>query len=164
MANKIIKGRDLMLFDSAGKSFAFATNHTLTITAETTDISSKDHGIWGATEVSKYTWEIQSENLFTEKAYGDIFDTMMQGDAIEVRFGLKTTPAPADDTPADSSKLTNWTAGSTYYTGKALITSLTANANNGDNATFSVTLTGVNQIKRVGTIESHSLDGGKAVK
>lgn len=149
MANKIIKGKDLMLFDSAGKSFAFATNHTLTITAETTDISSKDHGIWGATEVSKYTWEIQSENLYTSEAYSSIFDTMMQGDAIEVRFGLKATPSPADATPADSS-LANWSVGTTYYAGKALITSLTANANNGDNATFSVTLTGVNQIKKVG--------------
>ncbi len=152
MANKIIKGKDLMLFDSAGKSIAFATNHTLTITAETTDISSKDHGIWGATEVSKYTWEIQSENLYTEKSYGDMFDKMMAGDSIEVRFGLKATPNPADATVADSS-LDAWSASAVYYTGSALITSLTANANNGDNATFSVTLTGVSQIKRVGTIK-----------
>lgn len=61
-ANKIIKGRDLMLFDNDGHSYAYATNHTLTITAETVDISSKDHGIWGASEVSKYSWEITSEN------------------------------------------------------------------------------------------------------
>ena len=51
-ANKIIKGRDLMLFDNDGHSYAYATNHTLTITAETVDISSKDHGIRGASEVS----------------------------------------------------------------------------------------------------------------
>ena len=53
MDSKIIKGRDLMLFDSTGKSYAFATNHTLTLTAETTDVSSKDHGIWSGSEVSK---------------------------------------------------------------------------------------------------------------
>lgn len=92
--------------------------------------------------------------MFTEKAYGDIFDTMMQGNSIEVRFGIKATPTPADDIPADSSTLNYWSADKTYYSGKALITSLTANANNGDNATFSVTLTGVNPIKRVGTISS----------
>ena len=46
-ANKIIKGRDLMLFDNDGHSYAYATNHTLTITAETIDVSSKDHGVWG---------------------------------------------------------------------------------------------------------------------
>lgn len=150
MANKIIKGRDLMLFDSEGKSLAFATNHTLTITAETTDISSKDHGIWGATEVSKYTWEIQSENLYTEAGYANMFDKMLAGDSMTVKFGLKQTPTPSDATVADSS-LTNWSPGAHYYTGDALITSLTANANNGDNATYSVTLTGVSQIKKVGT-------------
>lgn len=145
MANKIIKGRDLMLFDSEGKSLAFATNHTLNITAETTDISSKDHGIWGATEVSKYTWEIQSENLYTEAGYANMFDKMLAGDSMTVKFGLKSTPTPPDAGVADSS------AGTHYYTGDALITSLTANANNGDNATYSVTLTGVSPIKKVGT-------------
>lgn len=150
MANKIIKGRDLMLFDSEGKSLAFATNHTLTITAETTDISSKDHGIWGATEVSKYTWEIQSENLYTEAGYANMFDKMLAGDSMSVKFGLKQTPTPPDVTVADSS-LANWSPGAHYYAGDALITSLTANANNGENATYSVTLTGVSQIKKVGT-------------
>ena len=87
MANKIIKGRDLMLFDEQGKSYAWATNHTLTITAETSDISSKDHGIWSAAEVSKYTWEITSENLFTSTEYHKLFDAMLAGTAIKIKFG-----------------------------------------------------------------------------
>lgn len=159
MANKIIKGRDLMLFDSDGKSLAFATNHTLTITAETTDISSKDHGIWGATEVSKYTWEIQSENLYTEAGYANMFDKMLAGDSMTVKFGLKQTPTPPDATVADSETLANWSVGTLYYTGDALITSLTANANNGDNATYSVTLTGVSQIKKMGTAGTAKVGG-----
>ena len=69
-----------------------------------------------------------------------------------VKFGLKQTQTPADATVADSPDLANWSAGTHYYTGEALITSLTANANNGDNATYSVTLTGVSQIKKVGTV------------
>lgn len=75
---------------------------------------------------------------------------MLAGDSMTVKFGLKQTPNPTDATVADST-LDNWTAGAHYYTGDALITSLTANANNGDNATYSVTLTGVSQIKKVGT-------------
>jgi len=90
MAAQIIKGRDLMLFDSTGKSYAYATNHTLTITAETSDISSKDHGIWGASEVAKYSWEITSENLFTTDSYNALFDSMIAGTAITIRFGLKS--------------------------------------------------------------------------
>ena len=69
MAQKIIKGNDLMLFDNEGKSYAYATNHTLTINSELADVSSKDHGIWGASEVVKYTWEIQTENLYRETDY-----------------------------------------------------------------------------------------------
>jgi hypothetical protein len=79
-----------MLFDSTGKSYAYATNHTLTITAETTDISSKDHGIWGASEVAKYSWEITSENLFTADSYNALFDSMIDGTAITIRFGIKS--------------------------------------------------------------------------
>ena len=67
--NKVIKGRDLMLFDNSGHSFAFATNHTFTINAETAEISSKDHGIWGGSEVTKFTWEITTENLYTPTNY-----------------------------------------------------------------------------------------------
>ena len=155
MANKIIKGRDLMLFNSSGNSYAYATNHTLTITAETTDISSKDHGIWGASEISKYTWEITSENLFTSDEYDSLFTTMLAGDAITVRFGLKTDQADLSKNVADGdSDLTHWTSQSTYYEGKVIITSLTANANNGENATYSVTLTGTGSIKKTAIVGS----------
>ena len=42
MAN-VIKGRDLMLFIN-GKSIAFATSHSLTISMDTTETTSKDSG------------------------------------------------------------------------------------------------------------------------
>ena len=149
MANKIIKGRDLMLFNSDGHSYAYATNHTLTITAETTDVSSKDHGVWGASEVSRYTWEITSENLYTTDEYDSMFDTMLAGNAITVRFGLKTDQVDMSKNVADGdTSLPYWTSQNTFYEGKVIITSLTANANNGDNATYSITLTGTGSIKK----------------
>lgn len=147
--SKIIQGRDLMLFDNDGHSYAYATNHTLTMTAETTDISSKDHGIWGASEVSKYTWEITSENLYTVDAYDEMFDAMIAATPITVRFGLKTEQVDMSKNVADGDlALPYWTSQSSYYEGKVIITSLTANANNGENATFSVTLTGTGSIKK----------------
>lgn len=145
MANKIIKGRDLMLFDEQGKSYAWATNHTLTITAETSDISSKDHGIWSAAEVSKYTWEITSENLFTSTEYDKLFDAMLAGTAIKIKFGLKKEEGSKNVADGDYSE---WSVGASFYEGNVIITSLTANANNGENATYSVTLTGSGAIKR----------------
>lgn len=149
MANTIIKGRDLMLFNSQGHSYAYATNHTLSITAETSDISTKDHGVWGASEVSRYTWEITSENLYTEDDYDSLFSSMISGSPITVRFGLKAASDDPTLTPADgNTSLPFWTSGNTYYQGKVIITSLTVNANNGDNATYSLTLTGVGSISK----------------
>ena len=60
---QIIKGDDLMLFDAQGKSLAFATSHSLSINADSADVSSKDSGKWKANEVNKLGWEITSENL-----------------------------------------------------------------------------------------------------
>ena|GEM_PF-3623170 len=43
MANEIIKGSDLMVFQG-GKSLAYATNCSLKLGSTTASISSKDHG------------------------------------------------------------------------------------------------------------------------
>ena len=148
MANTIIKGRDLMLFNN-DKSIAYATNHTISITANTTDVSSKDHGVYGGTEVVSFSWEIQSENLYTETAYNELFDAMIAGASgtkLTVKFGLK---AESGDGTVVDGDYTNWTPKATgYYTGECYITSLQANAQNGDNATFSVTLQGVGKLER----------------
>lgn len=152
MANsKIIKGGDLMLFDSTGKSYAFATNHTLTITAETTDTSSKDHGMWNSIEISKYSWEITSENLFTQDGYSAMFDKMIGGTEVTVVFGTKTDVQGKNVADGD---LANWSLNTTggFYKGSAYITSLTANANNGENATYSITLTGKGKIEKATTL------------
>lgn len=145
MAKKIIQGRDLMLFDANSVSYAYATNHTLTLTAETSDVTSKDHGENSAIIISKYTWEITSENLFTVTDYDELFDKMVTGEKITVCFGRKVDEG--DKTVADGD-LENWGLDiSDYYQGSVIITSLTANANNGENATLSVTLTGTGRIK-----------------
>ena len=138
-----------MLFNTDGHSYAYATNHTFTMTAETSDVTSKDHGKWGASEVSRVTWEITSENLYTTNDYDSMFTQMTAGTPIMIRFGLKQAPSDPDMVPADgSTALPYWTSQNTFYQGKALITSLVANANNGENATYTITLTGVGKIQK----------------
>ena len=46
---KILRGDDLMLFDSDMKSLAFATSHTLSVSGSTAEISCKDAGVWTGT-------------------------------------------------------------------------------------------------------------------
>ena len=144
---QILKGDELMLFKNK-KSIAYATSHVLTITGNTVDIASKDHGFWGASEVGSLTWEITSENLYTQDAYDELFDAMVACEPIDVAFGKVSN---YNKNGIDNST-TDWapdtaTEGSVKY-GKAVITSLVANANTGENATFSITLTGQGAITK----------------
>ena len=152
-SNTIVKGQELMLFMD-GKSIAFATSHTLTVTGNTSDISSKDHGFFAASSLTSITWEISSENLYTDGAYDKLFDAMVNKRVpVEVVFGhYADDKSLALNGIADDPEHESWTAPSgatpVYYTGKAYITSLTANAANGDNATFSITLSGVGKLEQ----------------
>ena len=83
-----IKGGDMMLF-LTGKSIAYATSHTLEITAETADTSNKDEGggDWASQEVSILSWTASSENLYSEEGQGDNFDDL---------FDLMVAKTPID--------------------------------------------------------------------
>ena len=146
---KIIKGDDLMLFDAEGKSLAFATSHQLSISADAVETSSKDGGVWASNEVNKISWELTSENLYTVNAYDKLMDLMLKREAIKVYFGTKKENDP-EKTVADGD-YDNWT-GAKGYTGKVFITSLTANAGTGENATYSATFTGTGKLIKIDTI------------
>ena len=137
-----------MLFNDE-KSIAYATSHTLTINGNTIDISSKDHGFWGASEIGNITWEITSENLFTDKYYTLLFDAMLNKTQLTVAFGFASNwdvnGLTGNNTQYDLDKTSN------YYSGKVYVTSLTANANTGENATMSITLTGCGALVKKGT-------------
>lgn len=147
----IQKGDDLMVFIQTGtgqsattKSIAYATAHTLTLTAETASVNSKDHGVWTGNEVNKRSWEITSENLYTDEDYSTLFDAWKDGTKLSLVWGKK---AEADTVVVADGDAANYTVkktgtGTMYWTGNAYITSLTANANTGEKATFSVTFTG----------------------
>lgn len=151
-SSNIVKGQELMLFQN-GKSIAFATSHTLTITGNTTDISSKDHGFFSASALTSITWEISAENLYTDSAFDSYFNAMVNTrQPVEVVFGHYSDDATLAIAGIADTETDSWTAPTSdvYYKGKAYITSLTANAANGDNATFSVTLSGVGKLEQVG--------------
>lgn len=164
---EIIKGSDLMLFvtESNGsvRSLAFATSHSFQITADTSDISSKDHGFWGAKEVTRITWNIQTDNLYTVDEFNSLYDKMIARQPIAVYFCLKTPTERAGvpqtvNLPGDA--YTTWTptttTGEDGYYGHVYITSLSANAAAGDNATFSATLDGIGSITKgeYGSVEA----------
>ena len=72
-----IKGGDLMLFVN-NKSIAYATNHTLEISAELQDVSNKDEGAgdWATQEVGLLSWTASTENLYSLDGAGNNFATL----------------------------------------------------------------------------------------
>lgn len=142
MANTIIRGDELMLFNAQNEALAWATSHTLTITGNTVDIATKDHGAWGASEVGNLTWEITSENLYCDDNYDELFDIMVAKEPVTVAFA-KVSNYDENGLTSVGGTVSAWTPDTTNYrSGKAVITSLTVNANTGENATYSVTFTG----------------------
>ena len=47
---------------------AFATSHSLSITMNTTEISTKDHGDFPSVIGQNITWELTTENLYSEES------------------------------------------------------------------------------------------------
>ena len=142
MSTTIVKGDELMLFDASGNALAWATSHTLTLTGNTIDVATKDHGFWGASEIGNITWELTSENLYCDDNYDDLFDKMIAKEPVTVAFAKCSNYDP-DGLVSVGGNVQAWTADTiNYRSGLAVITSLTVNANTGENATYSVTFTG----------------------
>jgi TP901-1 family phage major tail protein len=144
----VINGSDLMLFIN-GKSVAFATSHKLSISADTNETTNKDvTGGWTSETVKKLSWTASSENLYADEGagdtFGDLFDLMVAKTPITGIFTVKNdTVIPA----------TGWTAkAKTGYTGNVIITSLEANAPDGENATFTAEFKGVGALTKVPTV------------
>lgn len=142
-----IKGGDLMLFVD-GKSIAYATSHTLSISGDTQDTSNKDEGggNWASSEVSILNWTASSDNLYSTDGEGnnfeDLFDIMIAKTPVQAVFCLKSQ-MNLTDVPTGG-----WTPSVPKYVGNVVITSLEVNAPNGEYATFTAQFTGVGALEK----------------
>ena len=143
MTKKILKGDELMLFKD-GQSIALATSHSLTLTGDAIDENTKDFGLFGSKEINKITWEVTAEHLYSEYDYDALFDLMIAKTKFNVVFGQTNYDKNGLGERAYWENNTN----KTYYSGIVFISSLTANANTGENSSFSMTLTGVGAITK----------------
>lgn len=144
----IIKGGNLMIFGAVENgaalstpiSIPLATSHTLRISSDTQDVSNKDvaSGLWSANEVSQFSWEATTDNLYCEKNVTWLFDCMSSRKRVFLYFTNKTQ-ADGTELPANGSWTPDMDSG---FTGWAYITSLEITAQNGENATLSATFTG----------------------
>lgn len=158
----VTKGGDLMLFVN-GKSIAFATNHTLSISADTKETSTKDSGgLWQTSEVGMLSWSCSSENLMGNPmagiGYDELFAMMIARKPITGVFALEGDSADFAEGKLGAAPTNGWsTKSGDGYTGQMVITSLEKNAPNGENATLKVDFQGVGELKKVSGAAKASL-------
>lgn len=155
----IIKGGQLMVF-IGGSPIAFATAHTLNLTRNTQEISTKDHGDATAILPTTQSWEITSENLMSTDGFATVLDAYLNSTEVTVYFGMTNYKSYSEGQedgivgvqgvqwtkeawPAQASS-----SNSLNLEGKGYITSASVNANAGENATMSITIQGSGKIAR----------------
>ena len=148
MTNQDIeKGSALMVFlgDSA---IGFATSHALSLTANTTEVSTKDHGDYPSVVAQSIGWEVTAENLYSDTGETAYMKAMLAKTPVDIKFAKAANYSNTDEKGIiDNAEKNAWTAGTVIAEGKALITSFSINAGAGENATMSVTFTGVGALK-----------------
>ena len=150
----ILKGSKLMVF-IGDAPIAFATSHSLSITMNTTEISTKDHGDFPSVLGQNITWELTTENLYSDDGQTALWNAMKTMQPVTVKFAPATNYNNATSQkglPLEETDGGEWTpdANKVIASGKALITSLSVNAPAGDNATLSATFTGVGALDQAG--------------
>ena len=145
--SNIVLGTELMLFKD-GVALAAATACKLTLNANTLETSSKDSGKWTSNQPAKLSWSCSSDNLFTIDDYEYLMDACIKRDEIEVQFSTVQNPNSDSGMPDGG-----WQPNTNGYRGMAIITSIDMNAPDGDNATYSISLTGSGALNKVNVAE-----------
>lgn len=139
--SQVLQGNDLMLFKKQGEthiSLGAATSHTMNLTAEVLEISSKDDGKWKNKIPGKLDWNMSTENLYIEADYRGIFESWLKREPIGVAFGIVKNSDDDQGKPEGGWLLDP----KGQYEGVAYITSLTTNSPDNGPATYSATFEG----------------------
>lgn len=164
-----VDGGNIMLFTyqtNGYKSIAHGTSHTLSLSTSTETINSKDYGKFGMTEAGTISWEITADHLYTRDGWNEFYNkltaptsTDLNANKVRVIFGERAEKSNINSYTVNNTDNGdgNWVP-STYtsyiYGGDAVITSLSWTADQGSKSTFSVTLSGASDIKRLSELNS----------
>ena len=129
-----LKGQHVNLLLKRGSSYgviASSTNCSLDITANTADAAAKDdpgNGIFGNTEFTNYSWSASNESFIVDINYlAYLLDLVINGNGeVDMQFGNSA----------------NYYGNKVAKQGRAIISSLTVDAANGDFAKLSLSLDG----------------------
>lgn len=151
-SSEIVKGSILQVgLTNSGTVLGFATSHSLSVTVNTTEVSTKDHGNYPGVVAQNTTWEVSCENLFCGFNWDELQQILVNGTPVDISFASVQNWTDKGIVDATGTGVTTeWALDTPIATGKAYLTSLNVNAANGDNATISATFTGA------GTLTFHT--------
>lgn len=151
----ILKGSALQLFINDGGAqdvcIGFATSHSLSITTNTTELSTKDHGDYPAVLPTTITWEVTAENVYATTSMTKLIGYVKNKTKVTIKFaevgnysqdGGSYSYFATEPGIIENDSKTSWSIGKVIGQGKAYITSYSINAASGDNASISCTFTG----------------------
>ena len=145
---QLVRGNEFSLYLTKGKTvIAYATSCSLQVDSETIDTSSKFSCKWASNLGGNASYTISADALYCQNiGSGVSFDTllkyMVSGEQVSWYMGEEVDhDGPCVDNPHTLD------TGSTYYNGKAVITSVSLEAGNNEIASCSITLTGAGEIQ-----------------
>lgn len=140
------KGNQLQLFyiDSSYKTFAHSTANGLSYSVETQTVSSKDIGRNPLTESTGSSWSFTGTCLFTVTTANVALGMAKSGEAYTFAFAqINENWAPGLSSVNVDSSTAAWTPGSAFIQyGNGIVTDFSITANDGENATCDLTITG----------------------
>ena len=157
----IVKGSALQVSVTGIGILGFATSHSLSITVNTTEVSSKDHGDYPGVVKQNTTWEVTCENLFCGQNWDELQALLDDSTPVTIEFvpvSNYTSKGIVQAETGDPVQPTAWTAGTALASGPAYLTSFNVNAAAGDNATISATFTGAGPLT-FGTVSGANAGG-----
>jgi TP901-1 family phage major tail protein len=161
---QVVYGTDLVLLVEdplvAGnwQPIAHATTHSIEITRDAREVSSKSTGEWKNSDYGKISWSGSADALVSFDAniinYATLVQKQIASTKIKIISVLNNT---AVSTPLDDENDAylidddQFVLASPTYSGEAIITSVSLNAGEGENATFSLSFTGASPLTK-GTV------------
>lgn len=151
----LIQGDKLLLWLVTGNTtadtdvLAYATSCSIQIDQETIDTSSKFSCRWNATKGGRASYTISADALYTNVSGVTSFDTLMalmlKGDNVPWYIGQESGyTVDEDHSCEDNPHILDTTK--PYYSGEAIIKSLSLEAGNNEIASCSISMTGSNSI------------------
>lgn len=140
-----ILGTDLMIFIE-GQPVAYSTSAKLSIAANTEDVSSKDSGMWEESIITKFSWTVSTDALFSIDGassgnldISDLWNYYINRNQVEVVLAIKSGTSP-DWHPKANTK---------GFSGQGRIVKMDVNADAKGIATYSIEVKGDGELAMV---------------